>query len=157
VKLSWDGPSQVILTIESSKGAKRSEVVAGNVLTLPTPKPGEGYKISSDTPLANGTLLKDYIVAEPPTKPVTLNLIPSRIVGTVSRIRVNWKATSSFEEFSVKVTPERGKAFVINTDKPSALIDLPQGMKYTVTVTAVGYGSLKSKALTKVIPVPRWM
>jgi hypothetical protein len=155
VKLSWDGPSQVTLTIESSKGAKRSEVVAGNTLTLPTPKPGEGYKVSSDTPLANGTLLKDYIVAEPPTKPVAFNSIPSKVVGTVSTIRASWKATSAFERFSVKITPERGKAFVIITTRPSAVINLRQGLKYTITVTAVGFGSLNSKALTKVITVPK--
>jgi hypothetical protein len=155
VKLSWDGPSQVTLTIENSAGVKRSEKVIGNTLTLPTPKPGEGYKVSSDTPLANGTYLKDYIVAEPPTKPVAFNLIPSKVVGTVSTIRASWKATSTFERFSVKVTPARGKAFVISTDKPSALIDLPQGTKYTITVTAIGYGSLNSKVLTKVISVPK--
>jgi hypothetical protein len=28
-------------------------------------------------------------------------------------------------------------------------------MKYTITVTAIGYGSLKSKLLTKVISVPK--
>ena len=155
VKLSWQGPSQVTLTIENSKGVKREEVVTGNTLTLPKPKPGEGYKVSSDTPLANGTFLKDYIVAEPPTQPVTFNLIPSKVVGTISTIRASWKATSSFERFSVRVTPARGNAFVIITDKPSALISLGQGMKYTVTVTAIGYGSLNSKVLKKVISVPR--
>jgi len=155
VKLSWQGPSQVTLIIENSNGDKRNEVVIGNTLTLPKPKPGEGYKVSSDTPLADGTFLKDYIVAEPPTQPVTFNLIPSKVVGTVSTIRASWKATSTFERFSVKVTPARGKAFVISTDKPSALIDLPQGTKYTVTVTAIGFGSLNSKVLTKVISVPK--
>ena len=155
VKLSWQGPSQVTLTIENSNGVKRDEVVTGNTLTLPKPKPGEGYKVSSDTPLANGAVLKDYIVAEPPTKPVTFNLIPSKVVGNVSTIRASWKATSSFERFSVKVTPARGKPFVIITDKPTALIDLPQGIKYTVTVTAIGYGALNSKVLTKVISVPK--
>lgn len=64
-------------------------------------------------------------------------------------------ATSSFERFTVRVKPARGKAFVITTDKASALIDLPQGMRYTVTVTAVGYGSLNSKVLKKVISVPK--
>ena len=122
---------------------------------MPKPKPGEGYKVSSDTPLADGTFLKDYIVAEPPTKPVTFSLIPSKVVGTVATIRASWKATSTFERFRVKVTPARGKAFVINTDKPSTFIDLPLGMKYTVTVTAIGYGSLNSKVLTKVISVPK--
>jgi len=155
VKLSWQGPSQVTLIIENSNGDKRNEVVIGNTLTLPRPKPGEGYKVSSDTPLADGTFLKDYIVAEPPTQPVTFNFIPSKVVGTVSTIRASWKATSTFERFSVKVTPARGKAFVISTDKPSALIDLPQGTKYTITVTAIGYGSLNSKVLTKVISVPK--
>ena len=94
-------------------------------------------------------------MAEPPTQPVTFNFIPSKVVGTVSTIRASWKATSTFERFSVKVTPARGKAFVISTDKPSALIDLPQGKTYTVTVTAIGYGSLNSKVLTKVISVPK--
>jgi uncharacterized repeat protein (TIGR02543 family) len=155
VKLSWEGSSQVTLIIENSKGVKRSEVVVGNTITLPKPKPGEGYKVSSETPLANGTYLKDYIVAEPPTKPVTFSFMPSKVVGTVSTIRANWKATSSFERFSIKVTPVRGKAFLINTNKPFALINLPQGMKYTITVTAIGYGSLKSKLLTKVISVPK--
>lgn len=88
-------------------------------------------------------------------KPVTFNLIPSKVVGNVSTIRARWTATSSFERFAVRVTPARGKAFVITTDKPSALIDLPQGMRYTVTVTAVGYGSLNSKVLKKVISVPK--
>ena len=55
----------------------------------------------------------------------------------------------------MKVTPARGKAFVITTDKPTALIDLPQGLKYTVTVTAIGFGSLNSKVLKKVISVPK--
>ena len=155
VKLSWEGSSQVTLTIENSKGVKRSEVVIGNTLTLPKPKPGEGYKVSSETPFANGTFLKDYIVAEPPTKPVTFDFMPYKVVGTVSTIRARWKATSSFERFSIKVTPVRGKAFLINTDKPTALINLPQGIKYTITVTAIGYGSLKSKILTKVISVPK--
>ena len=155
VKLSWEGSSQVTLIIENSKGVKRSEVVVGNTITLPKPKPGEGYKVSSETPLANGTYLKDYIVAEPPTKPVTFSFMPSKVVGTVSTIRANWKATSSFERFSIKVTPVRGKAFLINTNKPFALINLPQGMKYKITVTAIGYGSLKSKLLTKVISVPK--
>ena len=143
------------LTIENSKGVKRSEVVIGNTLTLPKPKPGEGYKVSSETPFANGTFLKDYIVAEPPTKPVTFDFMPYKVVGTVSTIRARWKATSSFERFSIKVTPVRGKAFLINTDKSTALINLPQGIKYTITVTAIGYGSLKSKILTKVISVPK--
>ena len=143
------------LTIENSIGVKRSEVVIGNTITLPKPKPGEGYKVSSETPLANGTYLKDYIVAEPPTKPVTFNFMPYKVVGTVSTIRASWKATSNFERFSIKVTPVRGKAFLINTDKPTALINLPQGIKYTITVTAIGYGSLKSKILTKVISVPK--
>jgi hypothetical protein len=145
----------VTLTIENSKGVKRSEVVVGNTLTLPKPKPGEGYKVSSETPLANGTYLKDYIVAEPPTKPVTFSFMPSKVVGTVSTIRASWKATSSYERFSIKVTPARGKAFLINTDKPTALINLPQGIKYTITVTAIGYGSLKSRLLTKVFSVPK--
>ena len=35
------------------------------------------------------------------------------------------------------------------------LINLPQGIKYTITVTAIGYGSLKSKILTKVISAPK--
>jgi hypothetical protein len=155
VKLSWDGPSQVTLTIENSAGVKRSEKVIGNTLTLPTPKPGEGYKVSSDTPLANGTYLKDYIVAEPPTKPVIFSFIPSKVVGNISTIQARWKATSSFERFSVKVTPSKGKPFIIITDKPSALISLSQGMKYTLTVTAVGYGDLNSKVLSKVISVPK--
>jgi hypothetical protein len=155
VRLSWDGPSQVTLTIENSSGVKRVEKVVGNALTLPTPKPGEGYKVSSETPLANGTYLKDYIIAEPPTKPVAFTLIPSRVVGNISTIRARWKATSSFERFLVKVTPSRGKPFEIVTDKPSTLISLGQGMRYTVTVTKVGYGALTSKVLTKVISVPK--
>jgi hypothetical protein len=155
VKLSWQGSTQVTFTIENSNGDKRNEVVIGNNLTLPKPKPGEGYKVSADTPLADGTFLKDYIVAEPPTKPAVFNFIPYKVVGTVSTIRASWKATSTFERFLVKVTPVRGKAFVMSTDKPSALIDLPQGKTYTVTVTAIGYGSLTSKVLTKVIPVPK--
>ena len=81
--------------------------------------------------------------------------VPYKVVGTVSTIRARWKATSSFERFSIKVTPVRGKAFLINTDKSTALINLPQGIKYTITVTAIGYGSLKSKILTKVISVPK--
>jgi hypothetical protein len=155
VRLSWDGPSQVTLTIENSSGLKRVEKVVGNALTLPTPKPGEGYKVSSETPLANGTYLKDYIIAEPPTKPVAFTLIPSRVVGNISTIRARWKATSSFERFLVKVTPSRGKPFEIVTDKPSTLISLGQGMRYTVSISKVGFGDLTSKPLIKVLSVPK--
>jgi hypothetical protein len=155
VRLSWNGPSQVTLTIENSSGVKRVEKVVGNALTLPTPKPGEGYKVSSETPLANGTYLKDYIIAEPPTKPVAFTLIPSRVVGNISTIRARWKATSSFERFLVKVTPSRGKPFEIVTDKPSTLISLGQGMRYTVSISKVGFGDLTSKPLIKVLSVPK--
>jgi hypothetical protein len=129
--------------------------VIGNNLILTTPKPGEGYKVSADVPLADGSIFKDYIVATPPTKPVTLNVAPNRISQSRAVVRATWKATSSFEKFTIKITPTSGASRTIVTSNPSTLINLVPGKKYTITVTAIGFGDLKSKVLKKVITAPR--
>ena len=153
--LTWSGSSPVAVTIESSTGTKRTETVTGNTFALPVPKPGEGYKVSADAAQNNGELFKDFIVAEPPTKPVTLNVAPNRVSQSRAVVRATWKATSSFERFTVKVTPTSGASRTIVTSNPSTLINLVPGKKYTITVTAIGYGDLKSKVLKKVITAPR--
>jgi uncharacterized repeat protein (TIGR02543 family) len=149
--LSWTASSQVVITIETSKGAKKTETVVGNTLTLATPKPGEGYKVSADTPLADGTVFKDYIVATPPTRPTSL--VVSRSSARV--IRANWKPTSTVERYTVRIIPQVGKAVVIQTTKPRAALNLVPGKRYKVTVTAIGFGSLKSKVLTRTFVAPR--
>ena len=153
--LTWSGTAPVAVTIESSTGTKRTETVTGNTFALPVPKPGEGYKVSADAALNNGELFKDFIVAEPPTKPVTLNVAPNRVSQSRAVVRATWKATSSFERFTIKITPTSGASRTIVTSNPSALINLVPGKKYTITVTAIGFGDLKSKVLTKVVTAPK--
>jgi hypothetical protein len=150
--LTWTTPSSVTVTIESSKGTTKTETVVGNSLVLATPKPGEGYKVSSDTPLADGTVFKDYVVATPPTKPVTL--VVTDPVGPAV-LKAKWKATSTYEKFSVKIAPAVGKSKTIVTSKTSLPLNLVPGKKYTITVTAIGFGGLKSKVLTKTFVAPR--
>ena len=153
--LTWSGNSPIAVTIESSKGTKKTETVIGNTFALPVPKPGEGYKVSADGSLNNGQVFKDFIVAEPPTKPVTLNVAPNKLSQNTSVVKATWKATSSYEKFSIKITPTTGASKTIVTSKPSTLINLVPGKKYTITVTAIGYGDLKSKVLTKVVTAPK--
>jgi hypothetical protein len=125
--------------------------VVGNKLTLSTPKPGEGYKVSADVPLADGSVFKDYIVATPPTKPSTL--VVAKTSATVTKAK--WKPTSTVEKYTVVIKPQTGKSVVIETKSPSAPLKLVPGKKYTITVTAVGYGNLKSKVLTKTFIAPK--
>jgi uncharacterized repeat protein (TIGR02543 family) len=149
--LSWTASSQVVITIETSKGVVTTETVVGNNLTLTTPKPGEGYKVSANVALADGTTLKDYIVATPPTKPSTL--VVAKTSATVTRAR--WKPTSTVEKYTVRIKPQTGKSVVVETKNPSTRLKLVPGKRYTITVTAVGFGNLKSKVLTRTFIAPR--
>jgi uncharacterized repeat protein (TIGR02543 family) len=149
--LSWTASSQVVITIETSKGVVTTETVVGNNLTLTTPKPGEGYKVSANVALADGTTLKDYIVATPPTKPSTL--VVAKTSATVTRAR--WKPTSTVEKYTVRIKPQTGKSVVVETKNPSTPLKLVPGKRYTITVTAVGFGNLKSKVLTRTFIAPR--
>jgi hypothetical protein len=141
----------VVITIETSKGVITTETVVGNNLTLTTPKPGEGYKVSANVALADGTTLKDYIVATPPTKPSTL--VVAKTSATVTRAR--WKPTSTVEKYTVRIKPQTGKSVVLETKNPSTPLKLVPGKRYTITVTAVGFGNLKSKVLTRTFIAPR--
>jgi uncharacterized repeat protein (TIGR02543 family) len=149
--LSWTAVSEVVVKIESSKGVVSTEKIVGNKLTLSTPKPGEGYKVSADAPLADGSVFKDYVVATPPTKPSTL--VIAKTSATV--VKAKWKATSTVEKYTVKIQPQSGKSVVIETKSPSAPLKLAPGKKYTITVTAIGFGDLKSKVLKKTFVAPR--
>ena len=153
--INWSGSNQVILIIENSKGETKTETVAGNDFTFITPKPGEGYKVSANSANGGGAIFKDYVVATPPTKPVTLFVAPKRIMENAASVKATWKATSSFEQFIVKAKPVNGKVITIITDKPTAKLNLLPGKRYTIQVTAVGYGDLKSKVLTKIYKVPK--
>jgi hypothetical protein len=125
--------------------------VIGNNLILTTPKPGEGYKVSADVPLADGSIFKDYIVATPPTKPSTL--VVAKTSATV--IRARWKPTSTVERYTIVIKPQTGKSVVIETTRPSTPLKLVSGKRYTITVTAIGFGDLKSKVLKKTFVAPR--
>ena len=149
--LSWTAASEVVVKIESSKGVVTTEKVIGNNLILTTPKPGEGYKVSADVPLADGSIFKDYIVATPPTKPSTL--VVAKTSATV--IRARWKPTSTVERYTIVIKPQTGKSVVIETTRPSTPLKLVSGKRYTITVTAIGFGDLKSKVLKKTFVAPR--
>ena len=149
--LSWTASSQVVITIETSKGVITTETVVGNNLTLTTPKPGEGYKVSANVALADGSIFKDYIVATPPTKPS--KLVVAKTSATVTRAR--WKPTSTVEKYTVRIKPQTGKSVVVETKNSSTPLKLVPGKRYTITVTAVGFGNLKSKVLTRTFIAPR--
>jgi hypothetical protein len=59
------------------------------------------------------------------------------------------------EKYSVRIQPQSGKSVVIETTKPSTPLKLIPGKRYTITVTAVGFGDLKSKVLKKTFVAPR--
>jgi hypothetical protein len=99
----------------------------------------------------DGSIFKDYIVATPPTQPSTL--VVAKTSATV--IRARWKPTSTVERYTVIIKPQTGKSVVIETKSPSTPLKLVPGKRYTITVTAIGFGDLKSKVLKKTFVAPR--